>query len=151
MVLRRANSTRGACPAPSYRAQPRSPVAEVHEVVFGIHYVERGRGCLTSGISLTSVQKVPCPVHLKDKSRIPFWSLQIYSGVLIELATLANCYLFLPSALSKVSPLPRKPLFHKLPCMNSLQSQNTRVPCVVLQSDLPKPWHPSESGVRLTV
>ena len=82
--------------------------AEIHEVVPGIHYVERGRGCLTSGISLTSVQKVPCPVHLKDKSRIPFWSLQIYSGVLIELATLANCYLFLPLGLVQSVALAQK-------------------------------------------
>ena len=56
-------------------------------------------------------------------------------------------YFFFP-ALFKVSLLPRKPLFHKLPCMNFIVLSE---PCVVLRSDSPKPWHPPESGVRLKI
>ena len=33
----------------------------------------------------------------------------------------------------------------------SLKTPNARVPCAVLQSGLPKPWHPPESRVKLMV
>lgn len=95
--------------------------AKVHELAPGIHYWKEEEGASPRAFLSLASRRFHCTVNLGDQSRIPSRSLQIHPGVLIELTTLANCYLFLlpglvqSVALAQKTSVPQVAL-HELHC-----------------------------------
>ena len=95
--------------------------AKVLELAPGIHYWKEEEGASPWAFLSLASRRFHCTVNLGDQSRIPSRSLQIHPGVLIELTTLANCYLFLlpglvqSVALAQKTSVPQAAL-HELHC-----------------------------------
>ena len=95
--------------------------AKVHELAPGIHYWKEEEGASPRAFLSLASRRFHCTVNLGDQSGIPSRSLQIHPGVLIELTTLANCYLFLlpgpvqSVALAQKTSVPQAAL-HELHC-----------------------------------